>query len=318
MKQVCIVGYGSIGPVHASALTNVKNAKLYAVCDIDPEKRKRCAKEYPVVEYADFDEMLKDEIIHSVHICTPHYLHFPMIKKALEAGKDVVVEKPVAMTKEEFIALQKLEGAEKICVVLQNRLNPCITRLKSLIDNQELGPVKAARGFLTWHRDKSYYEGSAWRGKWATEGGGLLINQAIHTLDFFCYLLGDIQNVRAQMNNYMLNGVIEVEDTFSAVLELADGVRGIFFATNGYLEDSAPFFEVSFEKGIARYIDKQLWINGQLVAKDTEPVIGKAYWGNGHEGLLKRYYDEHAYFSIADAANTMDTLFAMYECARKP
>ena len=315
MKQVCIVGYGAIGPVHAAALENVANANLYALCDIDPDKRKRCTEKYSVVEYADFDKMLEDNNIDTVHICTPHYLHFPMIKKALAAGKDVVVEKPLTMTKEEFIALQKLDGADRVCVVLQNRLNPGIVRLKELIDNHELGEVKAAKAMLTWHRDQAYYESADWRGKWATEGGGLMINQAIHTLDFFSYLLGNVKNVKAQMCNYTLDGIIEVEDTCSAVLEMESGVRGVFFATNGYPENSNPLFEVTFEKGIARYIDKQLWINGQLVVKDSEDFAGKAYWGNGHAGLLKRYYDDHEYFTVTDAANTMETLFGMYESA---
>ena len=117
------------------------------------------------------------------------------------------------------------------------------------------------------------------------------------------------------MSNFTLEGIIEVEDTCSALLELENGVRGIFFATNGYSDNSCPYFEVSFEKGIARYIDKQLWINGELIAEDSQAYAGKNYWGNGHEPLLKLYYDEHQYFKISDAKNTMDTLFAIYESA---
>ncbi len=313
MKQVCIVGYGAIGPVHASALKHVENARLYAICDIDPERRKFCTEKYSVVEYADFDEMLRDEIIDTVHICTPHYLHFPMIKKALAAGKDVVVEKPVTMTAKEFTELQALDGIERVCVVLQNRLNPGILKLKELIECHELGAVKAAKAILTWHRDQAYYESADWRGKWTTEGGGLMINQAIHTLDFFSYLLGNVKKVKAQMCNYTLDGIIEVEDTCSAVLEMESGVRGVFFATNGYPENSNPLFEVSFENGMARYIDKQLWVNSELIVKDSEDFAGKAYWGNGHAVLLKRYYDNHEYFTVTDTANTMETLFAMYE-----
>ena len=112
MKNVCIVGYGSIGPVHANALKNADQARFYAVCDVDAEKRKVCRETYGVKEYDDFDKMLQDEDIDSVHICTPHYLHFEMIKKALAAGKDVVTEKPVTITKEEYAALLELEGAE--------------------------------------------------------------------------------------------------------------------------------------------------------------------------------------------------------------
>ncbi len=315
MKRVCIVGYGAIGPVHANALENVEHAKLYAVCDINAAKRALCKEKYNVLEYDDFDTMLQDAEIDTVHICTPHYLHFEMIKKALAAGKDVVVEKPVTMTKEEFNELQKLEGVERVCVVLQNRLNPCVQKLKEIIESGEYGAIKAAKGILTWHRDKAYYQSGAWRGRWATEGGGALINQAVHTLDYFCYLLGRVQGVKATMANYSLEDVIEVEDTVTAYLELENGVKGIFFATNAYSENSNPFFEVVFEKGIARYMDKKLWVNGMLLAEDEAASAGKAYWGNSHTSLLKNYYDEGKYFTVADTKATMKTVFAMYESA---
>lgn len=315
MKQVCIVGYGAIGPVHASALEGVDNARLYAVCDIDPAMRALCVEKYGVVEYADFDEMLKDDQIHCIHICTPHYLHFPMIKKALEAGKEVVVEKPVAMTRDEFEKLQKLKDSEKVCLILQNRLNPCVVKMKELVESRKLGEVKAAKALLTWNRDQAYYASGDWRGKWATEGGGLMINQAVHTLDYFSYLLGDVKNVKAHMSNFTLEGIIEVEDTCSAILEMENGARGVFFATNGYSDNSCPYFEIAFEKGIARYIDKQLWVNDELVEQDSKSFAGKNYWGNGHEALLKRYYDEQKYFSVSDAKNTMETLFSIYESA---
>ncbi len=317
MKKIGIVGYGGIGPIHAKALEQVRQGKLYAVCDIDPDRRKLCREQYGVVEYEDFDAMLADSQVDSVHICTPHYLHFAMVKKALAAGKDVVVEKPVTRTRREWEELRGLEGADRVCVVLQNRLNPCVQKLRGLIQAGELGSVKAVRGMLTWNRDKAYYDSARWRGNWDTEGGGLLINQAIHTLDFFSYLVGDIKNVRADMCNHTLEGVIEVEDTLAAHLEFAGGIKGVLFATNGYGENSSPFLEVAFEQGLARYLDQKLWVNGQLAAEDCPATSGKAYWGNGHEKLIQRYYDEGKYFSLADAANTMETVFAMYEDAAR-
>ena len=135
MKKICITGYGNIGPVHAAAIAKTENAKLYAVCDVDAECRKRCEKAYGVIGYDDFDEMLKDENIDSVHICTPHYLHYEMAVKALKAGKTVVAEKPVTMKKEEYEKLLGNELAENVCVVLQNRLNPCAETLKELVDS---------------------------------------------------------------------------------------------------------------------------------------------------------------------------------------
>lgn len=313
MKKVGIVGYGNIGPIHAKALETVETARLYAVCDINAIRRSLCSKMYGTIEYEDYDEMLRDECIDSVHICTPHHLHFAMIKKALEAGKDVVVEKPITMTKEEFVALQKIKGVEKVAVVMQNRLNPCVQKLKNIVQSKEFGLVKATKAILTWHRDKEYYEQDGWRGKWATEGGGLLINQAIHTLDLFSYLVGDIRNVKAHLCNYSLQEIIEVEDTLSAYLEFDNDVKGIFFATNAYSENSDIIFEIVFEKGIARYIDKQLWIEGTLVEEDKKSTAGKTYWGSGHEEMLRNYYDKHQYFSVSDVANTMNVMFAVYE-----
>ena len=316
MKNVCIVGYGAIGPVHAKALEAVEQAKFYAVCDVDAEKRSLCREKYDVKEYDDFDRMLQDEQIDSVHICTPHYLHFEMIKKALAAGKNVVTEKPVTMTREEYEELLRLDAEGKVCVVLQNRLNPCVEKLRAMVQSGELGAVKAVKAVLTWHRDKAYYDSGAWRGHWETEGGCLLINQAVHTLDFFHYLIGDVKSVKANMFNYSLENVIEAEDTLAAYLNFGEGAKGIFFATNAYGINSAPLFEIVFESGTVRYMDKKLFLDGQVLAEDAAPVIGKAYWGSGHARLLKRYYDEHKYFSVFDAENTMKTMFAMYESAK--
>lgn len=315
MKRVCIVGYGAIGPMHADALKGVEHARFYAVCDVDEKRRRVCRETYDVKEYDDFDTMLQDEEIDSVHICTPHYLHFEMIKKALAAGKEVVSEKPVTMTKEEYDKLLLLPGAEKVCVVLQNRLNPCVARLKAMVDSGELGAVKAVKAMLTWHRDQAYYDSGAWRGRWATEGGCLLINQAVHTLDMFRYVIGDIACVKTCMSNFSLEGVIEAEDTLMAQLQLECGVGGIFFATNAYEVNSSPFFEVVFEQGTVRYMDKQLWMGGQVVERDDAPVLGKDYWGSSHGRLMKRYYDEQKYFGVYDAKNTMEAMFAMYESA---
>ena len=315
MKNVCIIGYGAIGPIHADAIKQTENARLYAVCDINPEKIEACKQKYDVLGYTDIDEMLKDKNIHSVHSCTPHYLHFEIIKKALAAGKDVVVEKPVAMTKAEFDELLTLENADKVCVVLQNRLNPTVTKLKELVQKGEMGEITGAKGVLTWSRDAEYYARDEWRGKYKTEGGGVLINQAIHTLDYFNYVAGGVSLVKAHMTNFSIDE-IEVEDTVSAILKLKNGKKGVLFATNAYSTDSAPVFEVLFEKGRAEYTDGKLFLNGNVVAEDSTPETGKAYWGTGHFALIKRFYDSGEYFSLDDVKNTIYTMFAMYESAQ--
>ena len=316
MKNVCIVGYGKIGPNHARAFEGIENAKLYAVCDINPERIKKCQETFDVIGYTDFDEMLKDENIYSVHICTPHYLHFNMIVKALKAGKTVVSEKPVTMTKEQFEELKNTEGSDKICLVFQNRLNDCSKKFKEIIDSGVMGNPIAAKAVVTWNRSAEYYLEDEWRGKWATEGGGVLINQTVHSLDLLSYFAGDICSVKANMMNYSLENVIEVEDTMVAYLGFANGIKGMFFATNSFPVNSPVDIELVFENGTAKCVNDKLFINDEIVAENEKPKIGKAYWGSSHKRLLKEFYDEGKYFTINDAENTMYALYAMYESAK--
>ncbi len=317
MKNVCIVGYGKIGPNHANAFEAIENAKLYAVCDNNEEKIKKCQESFDVIGYTDFDKMLKDENIHSVHICTPHYMHFEMIVKALKAGKSVVSEKPVTMTKEQFEKLKKVPGADKVCLIFQNRLNNCVVKLKEIIDSGEMGNIIAAKSVLTWCRKADYYLEDEWRGKWATEGGAVLINQAVHSLDLLGYLVSDFSTVQANMMNYSLKGVIEAEDTFVAHIGFKSGITGFFLATSSYAVNSPMDIDIVFEKGSVRYMNGKLFVNDEVVASDDVPEGGKKYCGASHTKNLKNFYDKGEYYSIKDAENTMNMLFAMYESAKK-
>lgn len=317
MKNVCIVGYGGIGVVHASALKNTENARLYAVCDIDLERICAALKEYDIKTFDNFDDVLLCPEIDTVHICTPHYLHYEMVVRTLAARKIPIVEKPAAMTSDEFSKMRNMPDSGKICCVLQNRYNPCIQRLKEIIENGEYGEPQTAKAVLAWCRDEAYYKSGEWRGKWATEGGSLLINQAVHTLDMVIYLIGNAASVRANAMNYSLENVIETEDTFVAYIEYKNGIHGMFFATNAYGANSTPEIEIVFPANTVRYIDGKLIADGKVIAEDTKPLIGKPYWGSGHIGLIGKIYDEDEYFSVADIENTMDTMFAMYESAEK-
>lgn len=317
MKKVCIVGFGAIGPIHAKALSETENVSFYAICDNNPEKIKKCLETYDVKTYSDFDEMLKDTEIDTVHICTPHYLHFEMIEKSLKAGKGVVCEKPVTMTLNEYQKLCENPDVKKVCIVLQNRLNPCAVKFKEIAESGEMGELKTARAVVTWMRDAEYYNSEPWRGKWATEGGGVLINQAVHTLDYFSYILDGVKSVKAQMSNFTLQDVIEVEDTVSASLTLKDGQKAVMFATNAYGKDKLPEFEAVFEKGIVKYEDATLYVDGKPVETDKKRDGAKSYWGIGHKALFKNYYEKCEYYSPLDIKNTMYTLFAMYESAKE-
>lgn len=320
MNYVCIVGYGAIGPVHIQALEKVNNAVFYAVCDNDPKKLALCEKNNKDVKlYSDFDIMLLDDKITSVHICTPHYLHFEMAKKAIKAGKDVVLEKPVTMLPCEYESLKKLcdESEKRVCIMLQNRTVNSVQEMKKL--SQELGKIKGAYASLTWCRDMSYYNHDKWRGKYLTEGGGVLINQAIHLLDMVLYICGDAESVNASASTKLLN--IEVEDTLDALITLKNGARVCFYATNTYVETSPLRFEVVFENVILRYEDKTLYkiVNDdiEIIAKDNMNYHGKPCWGNGHDNVINAFYNNEEYPTICDADSTMKTLFAIYESVNK-
>lgn len=316
MKRVCIVGYGAIGPVHAQALGDIENVTLYGICDVDKERADKGAREHGCKAFYSFEECLADDKIDSIHICTPHYLHFDMIEKSLKVGKKVVTEKPVTMKEEEFELLLSKYADKPVYPVMQNRTNTCPKTLKHLMETDEsLGKLQSIKGILTWRRDEKYYNSAAWRGTKDYEGGGVLINQAVHTLDLMIYLAGKVNSVDAVMSNKSLKGVIEVEDTVDARLVFENGAIGIFYATNAYGKNSKPQIELEFEHASFRYIDGELYRDKQLLCVDDRKFNGKDYWGSGHGRLLHALYAEQKAYTIEDVKNTMQTMFAIYESA---
>lgn len=315
-KNVCIVGYGAIGPVHAETLSGIEDVVVYGICDIDKKRADKGASEYACKAFYEFDDCLKDEKIDSVHICTPHYLHFEMIEKCLLAGKQVVIEKPITMKKEEFLALLSKYKGKPVYPVMQNRTNTCVTTLKNIIDTDStLGRLLSVKGILTWHRDEKYYQSDAWRGTLAYEGGGVLINQAVHTLDLMIYLAGNVKAVNATTSNKSHKGVIEVEDTVDAFMEFENGATGIFYATNAYGKNSKPQIELEFEHASFQYMSSELYRDKQFICADDHKFSGKEYWGSGHGRIFYELYEKQNALTVEDVKNTMRTMFAMYESA---
>ena len=325
MKNACIVGYGAIGPIHAEAVYRSGQGALYAICDNDPARLRLAAQKYGVRTYGAYAEVLQDKAVEVVHICTPHYLHKDMAVQAMQAGKDVVLEKPAAMDSGELEALWAVQQqtGRKVCLMLQNRTNASVQAMKNLSQDPALGKLIGIEGAMAWHRDAAYYQSGAWRGTWAQEGGGLLINQAVHLIDLFCYLGGGIKTVRASISTKYLDGVIEVEDTADALLGMPGGIRGCFYATNAY-NGNKPFrLELQFENALFRYADNRLYkITDivEIVARDDMDTPGKQYWGTGHQNVIGQFYSSLEnggdYISLADGINTMQALFAFYASAQ--
>ncbi len=295
--KVAVIGCGSVAKVHFKALSENPDIEISAVADIKPERADAKALEYGAKAYYDFDELLENEPLDSIHICTPHYLHTPMAVKALEKGINVLLEKPCSVSTDEVEALRaaQAKNGKQLGICFQNRYNTCVCEAKKLIDSGEMGAVKSVRAFVTWNRDKEYYSDD-WHGTLDKECGGVLINQSIHTMDLVQYLCGKCRKVTAHVSTDRLKGIIEVEDTASALLELENGVTAIFYATLAYAENSEVFIEISLENGKLRIEGEKLFVidkNGNFTkaaSKSDAVYHGRHYWGSGHSVLINDYY----------------------------
>lgn len=318
-----IIGCGAIAPIHASALNAIDGAILYGVCDTDRARADALAEKHGCRAFYDINDVLHDESVDVVHICTPHYLHYPMTAAALKGGKNVVLEKPAAMNLEDFDALCALErkSSASVCAIVQNRENPCVKKLAEIVKSSGEKPIGIFAN-MRWSRDAEYYRSAEWRGKWATEGGGLMINQAIHLLDMMCLAGGETEEVKASISN---RGIpeIEVEDTADAVIFYKSGVRGVFTATNLYGENTSFMLEINYRDCTYRYSDARLakiTESGEEIIErdDTETPEGKPYWGRGHKTAIRRFYSAlqnggSDYVHLEDVRLTMETLFEFYK-----
>jgi len=329
VKRVGIIGCGNIAKVHAWVLQDIKDAELVAVCDTDIAKAHELSQKWTAgkaMVFTDWRELCLTEV-DVVHICTPHYLHVLMALEALKQGKAVFMEKPCAINRKEFKVLKEAAGKNpgQLGFCFQNRYNDTTLRMDELISQGVIGELTGGRAFVTWRRDEAYYEGSDWKGKPCTEGGGALINQSIHTLDLLLHFLGVPKQVQATMANHHLKGKISVEDTVEAWMEFADGKRACFYASNGYVTDAPVILELQGTGG-------RITMNGPEVAVWTpdegsrhifceqKDGIGKGYWGCGHEACINDFYrcleqKETIQGNIAGVENTFDTMMKIYEAA---
>ncbi len=218
-----IVGLG-VGRAHAQALKNVAGVELYAACDVVPQILDAFCHEFRIPNrFTQFEKMLESDV-EAISICTPHYLHAPQTIASLRAGKHTLCEKPLSISVSEadqMISAAK-ESSAKAGIVFQYRLEPWAISARAAI--RDGGAL--IRGLYQAHhyRNQAYYRQGKWRGTWWGEGGGVLINQAIHDLDLLSFLVGLPQQVTARLSNQG-HPEIEVEDTATAILEWESGAQ---------------------------------------------------------------------------------------------
>ncbi len=227
-----IVGGGVIGPLHAQAITAQPDARLVAVCDVIPAAAEKLAGEYGAAAMTDLDAMLARDDIQVVSICVPSGLHAEIGIKAAQAGKHVICEKPIDITldaADRLIAACDTAGV-KLQVISQHRFGAGMQRLKTAIDDGALGTLVMGNASIFWYRAQTYYDSGGWRGTWALDGGGCLMNQGVHYVDLLRWAMGPVASVTAKTGT-LAHERIEVEDAAVAVIQFENGAIGALIGT---------------------------------------------------------------------------------------
>lgn len=225
--RTALVGCGKVGGLHGQALVSLPQSELVAVVDTSRERAEAFAGQYGGTAYISVSEAVERERAQAVFLCTPHPLHAAAAVEAMDSGAHVLVEKPLAASLGDCDRM--LAAAERnnvqLGVVSQRRLYPPVRRMREAIDAGKIGrPVLGTVAMYSW-RDEAYYRSDPWRGKWDTEGGGVLINQSPHHLDILQWLMGPVTEISGAAVN-VNHPYIEVEDTVIATLRFANGGVG--------------------------------------------------------------------------------------------
>lgn len=329
MIKAGIVGCGCIAQVHAAAVSGSAHIELAGAADIVPEKARKLTEEFGGRAYDSLEALLAGAHPDVIHICTPHFTHVPLALQALHAGVHVLLEKPPSITLDDLprLAQAQRESGRRLGICFQNRYKDNYRRVKEMVEGQSLGRVLGARGFVTWQRGGGYYTDSPWRGRMRTEGGGVMINQAIHTLDLMLWLLGDPRTVAGSVANHHLPAGMDVEDTAEACFDFGGGVTGLFYASTANSGDAPVYLDVACENG-------HIIIEGDtLIVRDADghlreyrenpPAVlcGKPCWGGMHAVLIEDFYahlaDGAFPIGVAEGSRALRALLCLYRASRE-
>ncbi len=314
--KVGIIGCGRISPFHGMPAKNQENVSLVACCDLDEERAKDRAKLFGCKKtYTDFEEMIKKEKLDVVHICLPHYLHSPVAVRAMELGCHVLTEKPMAISMKQAKAMvdASKKTGKTLGVIFQNRYNPGSLLVKNCLDSGRLGAIKAAKCNVTWCRPPEYYTCSNWKGTWDMEGGGAIIDQAIHTIDLMCWFIGygekganldyaDVSLANRDHHNLRNSSgaLVDVEDCADGLIAFKDGVKASFWVMNYYSHDASIEIELTCEYGIAKITAEEgkvsFYDGREMIARPNPNDTfdyggGPTYWGASHSKQITDFYE---------------------------
>jgi UDP-N-acetyl-2-amino-2-deoxyglucuronate dehydrogenase len=294
--RAAVIGCGDVSSVHFGAISKLDDVELVAVCDTDPGRLAAAVAAYGVPGFTDHLSLLAEQKPEVVHISTPHDQHASLAADCLERGVNVIVEKPLAHTLDEGrrLVAAAASSSAKIAVCFQNRYNATAQAMHALLTTGELGAVLGASATVMWQRDAGYYLNRPWRGSWAGGGGGVMMNQAIHTVDLLQWLVGDVVSVSGNASTRFLGETIEVEDTAEFVAEHATGARSAFYATLANAVNAPVTLDIVTEQATlslrgdltVTYEDGRIEVVPERVVESG----GRAYWGVSHELLIADFY----------------------------
>lgn len=229
--RLALIGCGRIALKHAESIVALPEADLVAVCDVVPELARNFADKYGAAPYTDYAEMLARRDIDAVTIATPSGLHAEIGIKAAQAGKHVLVEKPMAMTLRSADALIEAcrNAGVKLGVIHQNRFNDSVRLLRQAVEGGRFGKLTHGQATVRWNRNDDYYIQAPWRGT-KHQDGGVLLNQSIHNIDLLQWMFGPAESVFGYTATFMRN--IEMEDMGAAVLKFKNGAIGLIEAAS--------------------------------------------------------------------------------------
>lgn len=333
MKKLrsAIIGCGNIFTMHVTPVKHRDDAELVAVCDVKKDRADKAAAKYGTTAYYDYEKMIEEVKPDIVHVCLPHYLHPVASRFAIERGVNVLCEKPISIdyrSAEENVRLAAEKGVN-YGVIFQCRYNDASQAVKNALVSGELGKIISARSTLTWARPDTYYSESDWKGTWDKEGGGVIIDQAIHSMDLVNWFISsEPVTVDANFANRG-HKIMKVEDSAEGLITYKNGVRYAFWAMNNYGCNEPIEIRLLCENGkaVLTYDDAVIsYLDGREVrVHQSEDKFsyenGKDYWGFQHVKQIDDFYrsvkeKRPPEISAAEALKIQKIVCAVYESGR--
>ncbi len=301
--KTAVIGHGKVAHTHAEALQAIPESDFVGVCGRDAAKARAFAERYRVRAFTDVAEMVGAGV-EAVVVATPHPAHAAVTVPALRAGAHAIVEKPLASSLEDADAMiaAARESGRTLAMISQRRLYAPALRIRAAIDAGKLGrPVLGTVTMLGW-RSEEYYRSDPWRGSWAGEGGGVLVNQAPHQIDILQWYMGEVEELYGAWAN-LNHPYVEVEDTSVALLRFRSGALGNVVVSNSQNPGIHGKVWVHGSNGATVGVKTDggsMFIAGMTSA--AEPPVNDVWTIPGEEALLERWRaEDEAFFATVDA-----------------